>query len=142
LTRTRFEAVKVSTFAVFLLSIVALAVYRSHILSSENQFGANAAAALQTLAKTVSNQTAPIRGKTDAIARSIKHNVGVFKRPIRTDVARASVRFSFSSLRNFISPDAVAAGIAGLLIYCLFAILLIRRSGGLRAFQPGPSRLN
>lgn len=49
-------------------------------------------------------------------------------------VGASSFRGAMATLRSFITADSIAAGIIGLLLYVLFATLLIRKKGGLRAF--------
>ena len=65
---TRFELLKISTFAAFLLGFVGVAIHGSHLANPDDQFAANTGAALSGIARTVSNQTASLRGKTEAIA--------------------------------------------------------------------------
>jgi len=38
-------------------------------------------------------------------------------------------------LKNLVTPDSLAAGVVGLLFYSLFAVVLVRKKGGLRAFS-------
>jgi hypothetical protein len=94
LMRTRFETLKVSTFAVFLVAIVALAIHGSHIVSSENQFGANAEVAFQTLATTASTRTASVRGQTEAFALAIVHGTKPVQRPVTAGIAPAQSRLT------------------------------------------------
>jgi hypothetical protein len=65
---TRFELLKISTFAAFLLAFVGVAIHGSHLANPDNQFAANTGAAIQGLAKALSNQTASLRGDTEALA--------------------------------------------------------------------------
>jgi len=65
---TRFELLKISTFAAFLLGFVGVAIHGSHLANPDDQFAANTGAAISSLAKAVSNQTAMLRGRTEAIA--------------------------------------------------------------------------
>ncbi len=51
---TRFEVVKIATFAVFLLALVALAVHGSHLANPENQFVANSIAVARGLKVNIS----------------------------------------------------------------------------------------
>jgi len=74
---TRFELLKISTFAAFLLSFVAVAVHGSHLTNPDNPFAANTSAALKALATSVSNQTASIRGKTEELALAATHKAEV-----------------------------------------------------------------
>src|SRR5271166_1898075 len=65
---TRFELLKISTFATFLLTLVAIAIHGSRLSNPDDQFAANTGAAIEALASTVSNQTASLRGETEALA--------------------------------------------------------------------------
>ena len=65
---TRFELLKISTFAAFLLAFVGVAIHGSHLANPDNQFAANTGAAIKGMAKAVSNRTASLRGKTEALA--------------------------------------------------------------------------
>jgi hypothetical protein len=81
LTGTRFELLKVSTFAAFLLAFVGIAIHGSQIANPDNQFAADANAALKGLVSAVSNATgatgASLRAKTEnlrlAANASIEH---------------------------------------------------------------------
>ena len=73
LTGTRFELLKISTFAVFLLSFVAIAVHGSHLNNPDNPFVANTDAAFKDLAGTVSHQTVALGDKTAALALTATH---------------------------------------------------------------------
>jgi hypothetical protein len=72
LTGTRFELLKVSTFAAFLLAFVGVAVHGSQIANPDNQFVANTGAALKGLISAVSNATvataASLRAKSENLA--------------------------------------------------------------------------
>jgi len=68
LTGTRFELLKISTFAAFLLAFVGVAIHGSHLANPDNQFAANSAAAIKALAGSVSNQSTSLFGETEALA--------------------------------------------------------------------------
>ena len=70
---TRFELLKISTFAAFLLAFVGVAIHGSHLANPDNQFAANAGSAIEGLLKAVSNQTASLCGKTEAVALAAAH---------------------------------------------------------------------
>jgi hypothetical protein len=62
-------------------------------------------------------------------------------RPSRIDTAsvpqpsaEARVPEAVPTFKSLLAPDSLAAGIIGLLLYMLFAVVLIRKRGGLRAF--------
>jgi hypothetical protein len=74
---TRFELVKISTFAAFLLSFVAVAVHGSHLTNPDNPFAANTSAALKGLATTFSTRTASLRGKTEQLALEATHKAQI-----------------------------------------------------------------
>jgi hypothetical protein len=65
---TRFELLKISTFAAFLLAFVGVSIHGSNLTNPDNQFAANTGAAIKGLAKAVANQTASLRGKTEVLA--------------------------------------------------------------------------
>ncbi len=74
----RFELVKISAFAGFLLALVALAVHGSQLASSDNQFAVSTEVALRDLSKAVSlefravsRETASMRGKTNRLTNAI-----------------------------------------------------------------------
>ena len=48
--------------------------------------------------------------------------------------AEARVPEAVPTFKSLLAPDTLAAGIIGLLLYMLFAVVLIRKRGGLRAF--------
>jgi hypothetical protein len=56
------------------------------------------------------------------------------KRLDKTEVAEFPPKF-----KSFLAPDNIAAGITGLVLYVLFAYVLIRKRGGLRAFGDRPA---
>jgi len=72
---TRFELLKISTFAAFLLGFVGVAIHGSHIASPDDQFAANTGAAFSGLAKAVSVHTASLRGEAEAIALAATQKV-------------------------------------------------------------------
>ena len=74
---TRFELLKISTFAVFLLSFVAIAVHGSHLTNPDNPFAANTDAAFKDLASALSHRTVSLSGKTEAIALAATHKAEV-----------------------------------------------------------------
>jgi hypothetical protein len=74
---TRFELLKISTFAAFLLSFVAIAVHGSHLNNPDNQFVATTNAAFKDLAGAVSNKTVLLGGKTEAFALAATHKAEV-----------------------------------------------------------------
>jgi hypothetical protein len=174
----RFELLKISTFAVFLLALVGIAIHESRLATSENQYGANAGAVIKGLAATISHQTASMRGRTEAFALAairdfhavvkqaptpssadavrpvapsvVKHTTHVARvhekahaaQSVRIDTATprshpasAARRDIPSMLKNLVTPDSLAAGVVGLLLYILFAVVLVRKKGGLRAFS-------
>jgi len=91
---TRFELLKISTFAAFLLSFVAIAVHGSHLNNPDNPFVANTGAAFKDLAGEVSNQTVMLGGKTEAIALAATHKAEVAlgqRRPTNAPVLVAQV---------------------------------------------------
>jgi hypothetical protein len=65
---TRFEFLKISAFAAFLLGFVGVAVHGSQLNNPDNPLVANTSAAFKGLAATVSNQTVSIRGETATLA--------------------------------------------------------------------------
>jgi hypothetical protein len=70
---TRFEVLKISTFAAFLMAFVGVAIHGSHLTSPDNQFAANTGAAAKGLAKVVYDHAAAWRGKTEALALGAAH---------------------------------------------------------------------
>jgi hypothetical protein len=71
---TRLEFLKISTFAVFLLVSVGVAIHGSHLANSNNQFTADADVAIRSLADVVSRQIASIRGKIEALTPATMNN--------------------------------------------------------------------
>jgi hypothetical protein len=65
---TRFELLKISTFAAFLLGFVGIAIHGSHLNNPDNPFVADTSAAFRGLALTVSNQTLSLGGETRTLA--------------------------------------------------------------------------
>src|SRR5271166_2318060 len=74
---TRFEVLKISAFAAFLLAFVGVAVHGSHLNNPDNPFVANTNAAFKGLAATVSSQAISIRGKTATLALAATHKAEV-----------------------------------------------------------------
>ncbi|HVN28909.1 MAG TPA: hypothetical protein VMT64_10510 [Candidatus Binataceae bacterium] len=77
LTGTRFELVKIATFAAFLFSFVAIAVHGSHLTNPDNPFVADTNAAFKDLASEVSKQTHAIGEGTEALALAASHQAEV-----------------------------------------------------------------
>jgi hypothetical protein len=73
---TRFEILKISTFAAFLIALVALAIHGSQLASADNQFAANTAAAARGLLSELSSRAASLRGRTAALAVTATHKAG------------------------------------------------------------------
>jgi hypothetical protein len=95
---TRFELLKISTFSVFLLSFVAIAVHGSHLTNPDNPFVANSNAALKDLAGEVSTQSVLLGGKTEALALAATHKAEVAlgqgapaKAPVRVAQAEPAI---------------------------------------------------
>jgi hypothetical protein len=65
---TRFELLKISTFAAFLLVSVGIAIHGSQLKSSHNQLAANAGAAFKGLLGTASNRAAALRNQAQELA--------------------------------------------------------------------------
>ena len=57
-------------------------------------------------------------------------NTASLHQPIDT----AEVSETAAPFKILLTPDSMAAGIMGLLLYVLFAVVLIRKRGGLHAF--------
>jgi hypothetical protein len=96
---TRFELLKISTFAAFLLSFVAIAVHGSHLNNPDNPFVANTNAAFKDLAGAVSTRTVLLGGKTEALALAATHKAEVAlghgasaNAPVRIAQADTSIR--------------------------------------------------
>ncbi len=183
---SRFEMLKVSTFATCLLAFLGLAIHGSHLASSDNQFAANAAFTIETLATNVSRATVSVRGKSEALASAMVDKIrslaghaspatsmrwapptitkskptadkhpGRVMSSHRQPRAASATHLNTASLHQalatteapetaapfkiLLTPDSMAAGIMGLLLYVLFAVVLIRKRGGLRAFGDRPA---
>src|SRR5271170_5622366 len=65
LTGYRFELLKISVFAAFLLAIVGIVIHGSHIASPDNQFATDTVAAMASLGRTISSQASSMRAKSD-----------------------------------------------------------------------------
>jgi hypothetical protein len=182
LVGARFEVVKVSAFAIFLLAFVGIAIHQSRLATADNQYGANAGAAIKDLAMTISRQTVSMRARTETFAVAAKRRIHAmverapslpslpssraavrpaaapavkqaaqvvrippqvhFAQSVHLDTAkpqshltRAALRDVPLMLKNLVTPDSLAAGVVGLLFYSLFAVVLVRKKGGLRAFS-------
>jgi hypothetical protein len=181
LMSSRFEMLKVSTFAACLLAFLGLAIHGSHLANVDNQFAANAESTLEPLANGLFSQAAALRSKTEALAAASLHDLRNFaahasasnaenglsstiiksKTPPDQQIKRAPLIPHLTrvapaartggalsqrhlenaeapetpaTLKSLFTPDRMAAGIMGLVFYVLFAVVLIRKRGGLRAF--------
>ncbi len=182
LMASRFETLKVSTFAACLLAFLGLAIHGSQLANTDNQFAANAESALDPLANGLFSQAAALRSKTEVLAAAGLRDLRNFAAPAsasnaksglfstiikskttankqskpapliqhQTRVAPATRTVAASlqqrlenaeapetpaTLKSLLTPDRMAAGIMGLVFYVLFAVVVIRKRGGLRAFS-------
>jgi len=72
---TRFELLKISTFAAFLLGFVGVSIHGSHLSNPDNQFVANTGAAFRGFTTAVSARTAALRDKTETLALVMAHKI-------------------------------------------------------------------
>ncbi len=90
---TRFELLKISTFAAFLLVSVGIAIHGSHLEDSNNQFAASAGAVFNGLRETASNRAASLRNEAKNLASTAtSHRTPTSSRPKPpVAIAQASV---------------------------------------------------
>ena len=74
LVGARFELLKVSMFAAFLLAVVGIAIHGSHLGNLDNQFAANAASAIKAMTTAVSSRSAALHAGTEALTLAAVHN--------------------------------------------------------------------
>jgi len=74
---TRFELLKISAFAAFLLGFVGVSIHGSHLNNPDNQFVANTGAAFRGLTTAVSDGAIAMRDKTETMALAMAHKVTV-----------------------------------------------------------------
>lgn len=72
---TRFELLKISAFAAFLLGFVGVAIHGSHLNNPDNQFVANTGAAFRGFSAAISDRAIAVRDKTEALALAMAHKV-------------------------------------------------------------------
>jgi len=70
---TRFELLKISTFAAFLLGFVGVSIHGSHLSNPDNQFVANTGAAFRGFSTAVFDRTAALRDRTESLALAMAH---------------------------------------------------------------------
>jgi len=88
---SRFELLKVSTFAAFLLAFVGVAIDGSHLANSDNQFVANTGAAIGDLSGAVSRQTTSLHREAEALALAATHKVHAMLDDARGTIASSSL---------------------------------------------------
>jgi hypothetical protein len=110
---TRFEFLKISAFAAFLLGFVGVAVHGSHLNNPDNPFVANTSAAFKGLAATVSNQTVSIRGETATLALAATHRAEAALARTTAPAAQVLAVQAADQLKNSAGPrGAEAASLA------------------------------
>lgn len=72
---TRFELLKISAFAAFLLGFVGVSIHGSHLNNPDNQFVANTGAAFRGFTTAFSGHAAALRDKTEMLALAMEHKV-------------------------------------------------------------------
>ncbi|HLX36813.1 MAG TPA: hypothetical protein VKR29_03395, partial [Candidatus Binataceae bacterium] len=72
---TRFELLKISTFAAFLLGFVGVSIHGSHLNNPDNAFVANTSAAFRGVTTAMTDRAAALRDRTEAVALAMVHRV-------------------------------------------------------------------
>ena len=72
---TRFELLKISTFAAFLLGFVGVSIHGSHLNNPDNAFVANTSAAFRGVTTAMTERAAGLRDRTEAVALAMVHKV-------------------------------------------------------------------
>jgi len=72
---TRFELLKISAFAAFLLGFVGVSIHGSHLTNPDNPFVANTSAAFRGITSAISSRAIALRDKTETVALAMVETV-------------------------------------------------------------------
>jgi hypothetical protein len=106
---TRFELLKISTFAAFLLGFVGVSIHGSHLNNPDNEFVANASAAFRGVTTAMTDRVAGLRDRTAAVALAMVHKVTGSAANSEVMVAKADLHGHAAHIRHQAAAVEVAA---------------------------------
>jgi hypothetical protein len=106
---TRFELLKISTFAAFLLGFVGVSIHGSHLNNPDNAFVANTGAAFRGVATAMTDRAEGLRDRTEAVALAMVHKVTGSAANSEVMVARAELHSHAAHSRHQTTAVEVAS---------------------------------
>ena len=106
---TRFELLKISAFAAFLLGFVGVSIHGSHLNNPDNAFVANTSAAFRGVTMALADRAVAVRDRSETVVLAMAHKVTGNAASSNVMVAKADLHSHSAHIRHPAAAIEVAS---------------------------------